>query len=71
MRLVEVRSYLRSLPGLFKKVVKECAYGNNTRMAHYIYISIVKSFIDTISLTPQQKKKIDRLRSGNSLDDRI
>ena len=69
LRHVEVDFYIRTFPRLFKKVVNESMYGQNKRIAHYLYISILRSFINTISMTPQQAKRYNKIKD-NCSDDR-
>lgn len=44
-------------------------YGHNKRIAHYLYISILRSFINTVSMTPQQARRYNKIKD-NCSDDR-
>ena len=66
MRRVDIEFYIKTFPRIFKKVVNESMYGHDKRLSHYLYISVLRSFINTISMTPQQARRYEKIKDGCS-----
>ena len=61
MKAADIRTYITDVPRTLKYILSKCPYSNDKVILHYLYISVLASFIRNFTYSKKQKRRLARL----------